>query len=225
MFKKIGFKESKGYTLIELITVITIISILSYGVFTLSPALIATQRLRNNVWQLVNDLREVQERARAQLEKLKINFYVYNPSVPELNNVYVFELREGAIQKALNEGKGIVYIINHQGEFPNIVVRKFSKGIGFPYAFGYTKGISTDDGLGTANSVVFGTQSSPNSYFVTFSFNEWGNPSQGGHINLISKKLLGNTKDAKGNRLPKVITIYVTPATGRIRFIGPRDWK
>lgn len=225
MFKKLIFKKCKGYTLIELITVITIISILSYGVFTLSPTLIATQRLRNDAWQLVNDLREVQERARAQLEKLKINFYVYNPSTPELNNVYVFELREGAIQKALNEGKDIVYIINHQGEFPNIVVRKLSKGIGFPYAFGYTKGISTDDGLGTANSVVFGTQSSPTSYFVYFSFNEWGNPSQGGHINLISKNLLGNTKDAKGNRLPKVITIYVTPATGRIRFIGPRDWK
>jgi len=25
--------------------------------------------------------------------------------------------------------------------------------------------------------------------------------------------------------LPKVITIYITPATGRIRFIGPRDWQ
>ncbi|MCX8095749.1 MAG: prepilin-type N-terminal cleavage/methylation domain-containing protein [Caldisericia bacterium] len=225
MFKKLNSKINKGYTLIELITTITIISILSYGIFTLSPTLIATQRLKNDAFQLVNDLREVQERARAQLEKLKINFYVYNPSTPELNNVYVFELRENAIQKANNEGKSIVYIINNTGEFQNIVVRKFSKGIGFPYSFGYTKGITTDDGLGSANSVVFGTQSSPTSYFVSFSFNEWGNPSQGGHINLISKNLYGKTRDARGNKLPKVITIYITPATGRIRFIGPQDWK
>lgn len=219
------FKKDNGFTLIELIVVITILSIISMGVIYLSPTLIATQKLKNDAWQLVNDLREVQIRAMSQLEKLKINFYVFNPSVRELNNVYVFELREGAIQKAYNEGKDIVYIINHQGEFPNIVVRKFSNGIGFPYAFGYTKGITTDDGLGSANSVVFGTQSSPTSYFVSFSFNEWGNPSQGGHINLISKNLIGKTRDARGNKLPKVITIYITPATGRIRFIGPRDWN
>jgi len=25
--------------------------------------------------------------------------------------------------------------------------------------------------------------------------------------------------------LPKVITIYITPATGRIRFIGSREWE
>jgi len=37
----------------------------------LSPSLIASQRLKNDAWQLVNDLREVQERARAQLETLK----------------------------------------------------------------------------------------------------------------------------------------------------------
>lgn len=219
------FQKNKGFTLSELVVVVTILSIISMGVIYLSPTLIATQRLRNDAWQLVNDLREVQIRARAQLEKLKINFYVTNPSTPELNNVYVFELREGAIQKAYNEGKDIVYIINNPGEFPNIVVRKFSSGIGFPYSFGYTKGIITDDGLGSANSVVIGSQSSPTSYFVSFSFNEWGNPSQGGHINLISKKLFGKTKDAKGNKLPKVITIYITPATGRIRFIGPRDWN
>ncbi|MDI6861120.1 MAG: type II secretion system protein [Caldisericia bacterium] len=219
------FKKFNGFTIIELIVVITILSIISMGIIYLSPTLIATQKLRNDAWQLVNDLREVQVRAMAQLEKLKINFYVYNPSTPELNNIYVFELREGAIQNAYNVGKDIVYIINHPGEFPNIVVRKFSKNIGFPYSFGYTQGITTDDGLGSANSVVFGTQSSPISYFVSFSFNEWGNPSQGGHINLISNNLLGKTKDSKGNRLPKVITIYITPATGRIRFVGPRDWN
>ena len=219
------FQKNKGFTLIELLVVITILTIISMGVIYLSPTLIATLKLKNDAWQLVNDLREVQIRARAQLEKLKINFYVFNPGIPELNNVYVFELRESAIQKAYNDGKDIVYIIKNPGEFQNIVVRKFSNGIGFPYAFGYTKGISTDDGLGSANSVVFGSQSSPTSYFVSFSFNEWGNPSQGGHINLISKKLFGNTKDARGNRLPKVITIYITPATGRIRYVGPRDWR
>jgi len=214
-----------GFSLIELIVVVAILTIISMGVVYLSPTLIASQNLKNSAWQLVNDIREVQERARAQLEKLKINFYVYNPSTPELNNVYVYELRKDAIQKAYNQGKDIVYIINHPGEFPNIVVRKFNKNIGFPYAFGYTKGIATDDGLGSANSVVFGNQSSPTSYYVSFSFNEWGNPSAGGHINLISKNYLGKTKDARGNLLPKVITIYITPATGRVRMIGPRDWK
>ena len=219
------FLKNKGFTLIELSVVIVIMAIVSYGMFYFSPSLIASQRLKNDAWQLVNDLREVQERARAQLEKLKINFYVYNPSTPELNNVYVYELRKDAIQKAYNQGKDIVYIINHPGEFPNIVVRKFSNNIGFPYAFGYTKGIATDDGLGSPNSVVFGASSSPTSYYVSFSFNEWGNPSAGGHINLISKNFLGKTKAANGSYLPKVITIYITPATGRIRFIGPRDWQ
>jgi len=219
------FQKNKGFTLIEIFVVLFILTILSYGFIYLSPNLISSQRLKNAAWQLVNDLRETQERARAQLEKLKINFYVYNPSVRELNNIYVFELRENAIQKAYSEGKDIVYIVNHPGEFENIVVRKFSDNIGFPYAFGYTKGIAADDGLGSANSVVFGTQSSPTSYFVSFSFNEWGNPSQGGHINLISKNLFGNTRDSRGNKLPKVITIYITPATGRIRYVGPRDWR
>ena len=219
------FLKDKGFTLIELFVVIVILGIISSGMFYLSPSLIASQRLKNDAWQLVNDLREVQERARAQLEKLKINFYVYNPSTPELNNVYVYELRKDAIQKANNDGKDIVYIINHPGEFPNIIVRKFSNNIGFPYAFGYTKGIKTDDSLASANSVVFGASSSPTSYYVSFSFNEWGNPSAGGHINLISKNFLGNTRAANGSYLPKVITIYITPATGRIRFIGPRDWE
>ena len=219
------FLKDKGFTLIELFVVIVILGIVSSGMIYFSPSLIASQRLKNDVWQLVNDLREVQERARAQLEKLKINFYVYNPSTPELNNVYVYELRKQAIQKANNDGKDIVYIINHPGEFPNIVVRKFSNNIGFPYAFGYTKGIATDDGPGSPNSVVFGASSSPTSYYVSFSFNEWGNPSAGGHINLISKNFLGKTKAANGSYLPKVITIYITPATGRIRFIGPRDWQ
>jgi len=219
------FYKNRGFSLIELVAVITILTIISMGVIYLSPTLIASQNLKNDAWQLLNDIREVQERARAQLEKLKINFYVFNPGTPELNNVYVYELRKDAIQKANNQGKDIAYIINHPGEFPNIVVRKFNKNIGFPYAFGYTKGISTDDGLGSANSVVFGTQSSPTSYYVSFSFNEWGNPSAGGHINLISKNYLGKTKDARGNFLPKVITIYITPATGRIRMSGPRDWK
>jgi prepilin-type N-terminal cleavage/methylation domain-containing protein len=217
--------KNRGFSLIELIVVVAILTIISMGVVYLSPTLIASQNLKNSAWQLVNDIREVQERSRAQLEKLKINFYVFNPSTPELNNVYVYELRKDAIQKAYNQGKDIVYIINHPGEFPNIVVRKFNKNIGFPYAFGYTKGISTDDSLGSANSVVFGNQSSPTRYYVSFSFNEWGNPSAGGHINLISKNYLGKTKDARGNLLPKVITIYITPATGRVRMIGPRDWK
>lgn len=219
------FYKNRGFSLIELVAVITILTIISMGVIYLSPTLIASQNLKNNAWQILNDIREVQERARAQLEKLKINFYVFNPSTPELNNIYVYELRKDAIQIANNQGKDIVYIINHPGEFPNIVVRKFNKNIGFPYAFGYTKGIATDDGLGSANSVVFGSSSSPTSYYVSFSFNEWGNPSVGGHINLISKNYLGKTKDSIGNYLPKVITIYITPATGRIRMSGPRDWQ
>lgn len=219
------FNKNEGLTLVEIFIVIVILTILSFGLIYLSPTLISSQNLKNDSWQLVNDLREVQLRARAQLEKLKINFYVYNPSTPELNNIYVYEKRKNALQKAYNEGKDIVYIINHQEDFPDIVVRRFNKNIGFPYAFGYTKGISTDDGLSSANSVVFGANSSPTNYYVSFSFNEWGNPSCGGHINLISKNFLGKTKASNGSYLPKVITIYITPATGRIRISGPRDWK
>lgn len=218
-------QKNKGFTLIEIFVTLTILIILTSGLIYLSPKLILSQRLKNDAWQLVNDIREVQERSRAQLERLKINFYVYNPSTSELNNIYVFELREGAIQKAYNEGYDIVYVVNHQSEFPDIVVRRFSKDIGFPYYFGYTKGIKTDDGLPTANSVVFGTVSSPTSYYVSFSFNEWGNPSAGGHINLICKNLFGKTKNYNGQYLPKVITIYITPATGRVRMIGPKDWE
>ena len=64
--------NKKGFTLIELITVIAIIAIISGGLIYLSPKFITKQRLKNDAWQVLNDIKEVQERARAQLERLKI---------------------------------------------------------------------------------------------------------------------------------------------------------
>jgi len=66
--------NKKGFTLIELITVIAIIAIISGGLIYLSPKFITKQRLKNDAWQVLNDIKEVQERARAQLERLKIEF-------------------------------------------------------------------------------------------------------------------------------------------------------
>ena len=204
-------KENKGFTLIELIVTVTIAIIIAGGFLYLSPKIIQRQRLKNDAWQITNDILEVKERARAQLEILKIEFYVRNDSTPELNNVYVWEKKEGAIQEANNDGHDIVYIINHPGEFPNIVVRHFSKGIGFPWYFGYTAPASVDLGTGCSPS------SSPPDYYAVLTFNEWGNPCSGGTIRIMSKAVIGT------NGKPRIVELIVTPATGRVRMEGPKD--
>ncbi|MCX8095752.1 MAG: prepilin-type N-terminal cleavage/methylation domain-containing protein [Caldisericia bacterium] len=86
----------KGFTLIELSIVILILIIIAGSVFYLSPRLIIRQRLKNNAWQILNDLKEVQERARAQLERLRIEFDINN-------GTYRFEKRKGAFDSGTNE--------------------------------------------------------------------------------------------------------------------------
>jgi len=85
--------NKKGFTLIELMTVIAIIAIISGSVIYLSPKLITRQRLKNDAWQVLNDLKEVQERARAQLERLEIEI--------DLNSKdkYRYEKRKDAFDK------------------------------------------------------------------------------------------------------------------------------
>lgn len=204
-------KKEKGFTLIELIVALTIAIIIADGFIYLSPKIIQRQRLKNDAWQIANDIMEIKERAKAQLEILQMRFYVKNPSTGELNNVYVWEKREGAIQKAYNDGYDIVYIITHPEEFPNIEVRHFSKGVGFPWYFGYTAPASV--GLGTGCS----PSSSPPDYYAVLSFNEWGNPCSGGTIRIMSKSVIGT------NDKPRIVELIVTPATGRVRMEGPKD--
>lgn len=86
----------KGFTLIELSVVILILIIIAGGVFYLSPRLIFRQRLKNNAWQILNDIREVQERARAQLERLRIEFDINN-------GTYRLEKRKGAFESGTGE--------------------------------------------------------------------------------------------------------------------------
>lgn len=85
-------KNSKGFTMMELIVIIVIILIISLGTFYLSPKLIIRQRLKNNAWQILNDIKEVQERARAQLERLKIEFNL-NPK-----DTYRYEIRKNGFE-------------------------------------------------------------------------------------------------------------------------------
>ena len=93
-------KNFKGFTLVELIIVILILIIIAGGVIYLSPRLIIRQRLKNNAWQILNDLKEVQIRARAQLERLRIEFDINN-------GTYRFEKRKGAFEGESSEN--VVY--------------------------------------------------------------------------------------------------------------------
>ena len=98
--------NKKGFTLIELMTVIAIIAIISGSVIYLSPKLITRQRLKNDAWQVLNDIKEVQERARAQLERLKIEI--------DLNSKtsYKYEKRKNAFSSGSSENIGIRNLTN-----------------------------------------------------------------------------------------------------------------
>ncbi len=95
-----------GFTIIELLIVIVVITILAGAVIYLSPKIIAKQRLKNDAWQILNDIKEVQERARAQLERLKIEF--------DLNSKthYRYEKRRNAFNSGSNENIGLRYLTN-----------------------------------------------------------------------------------------------------------------
>jgi prepilin-type N-terminal cleavage/methylation domain-containing protein len=108
--KTMNFKSlllsKKGFTLIELFIVIVILVIISGAVIYLSPKIIAKQRLKNDAWQILNDVKEVQERARAQLERLKIEF--------DLNSKtsYRYEKRRDAFNSGISENIGLRNLTN-----------------------------------------------------------------------------------------------------------------
>lgn len=98
--------SKKGFTIIELFIVVIVLVVLSGAVIYLSPKIIAKQRLKNDAWQILNDIKEVQERARAQLERLKIEF--------DLNSKtsYRYEKRRDAFNGSNNENIGIRNLTN-----------------------------------------------------------------------------------------------------------------
>lgn len=85
----------RGFTLIELSISMLIVALITSGVVYFSPKIITRQKLRNNVWQIINDLKETQEKARANLEKLIFEFDIDN-------GTYKFEKKNNAINRNLN---------------------------------------------------------------------------------------------------------------------------
>ncbi|MBC7195477.1 MAG: type II secretion system protein [Caldisericia bacterium] len=83
---------NKGFTLIELFVTLAVLIVLIGGIIYISPKFISKQRLKNAAWQLLSDIKEVQERARGQLEFLKIEIY------PDSNS-YRFEKRKNAFSQ------------------------------------------------------------------------------------------------------------------------------
>lgn len=98
--------SKNGFTIIELFIVVIVLVVLSGAVIYLSPKIIAKQRLKNDAWQILNDIKEVQERARAQLERLKIEF--------DLNSKtsYRYEKRRDAFNGSNDENIGIRNLTN-----------------------------------------------------------------------------------------------------------------
>ncbi len=124
MTKKDGLDFKKGFTLIELMTVIAIIAIISGSVIYLSPKFITKQRLKNDAWQVLNDIKEVQERARAQLERLKIEF--------DLNSKtsYKYEKRKGAFD-IVGSKDVVVKNLDKSINFKSVRISNTTYGTGF----------------------------------------------------------------------------------------------
>ncbi len=101
--------NKKGFTLIEIVITLAVLLVLLGATFYLSPRFIMRQKIRNNAWQILNDIKEVQERARAQLERLRIEFDINS-------GTYRFEKRKGAFNTGTNE---------------NIVTKKLDSRINF----------------------------------------------------------------------------------------------
>ncbi|MDI6861117.1 MAG: prepilin-type N-terminal cleavage/methylation domain-containing protein [Caldisericia bacterium] len=88
--------NKKGFTIIELVVTLAVLLVLIGGVVYISPRFIMRQKLKNNAWQVLNDIKEVQERARAQLERLRIEFDIDN-------GTYRYEKRKNAFESGSNE--------------------------------------------------------------------------------------------------------------------------
>lgn len=88
--------NKKGFTLIEIVITLAVLLVLIGATIYLSPKFIMRQKLKNNAWQVLNDIKEVQERARAQLERLRIEFDINN-------GTYRFEKRKGAFDSGTGE--------------------------------------------------------------------------------------------------------------------------
>ncbi|MGB9749962.1 MAG: pilus assembly FimT family protein [Caldisericia bacterium] len=115
--------NKKGFSLIELFVTIAVIIILTGALIYLSPKLIVRQRLKNDAWQVLNDIKEVQERSRAQLEILKIEF--------DLNSkiTYRYEKRRNAFLSENNENIGLRNLTN-QIFFKSVRIGNTTYGVG-----------------------------------------------------------------------------------------------
>ena len=171
-------KRRKAFTLIELIIVIAIIVIISAAAPMLSSGIIVERQVYNAATQIQQDLLLVQNLAITHSSDNAARFRIrFYPA----QNRYVIEASEDA---NLVTGKG------------KLIKRQFTSTVGFPLYFNKN----------VPDSVVFGVSSVPPKAYVDLSFNNVGNPFQGGgHINLINKS---------GSKQVKVIVSLI----GRVRI-------
>jgi len=168
----------KGFTLIELLIVVVIIITLSGIAVPISAKFIAERSLYNAAVQIQQDILLIQNLAITHSSGNVSRFRIR--FYPGLNR-YVIEESEDA---NLVTGAG------------KVVTRQLKTVFAFPFYFGKN----------VPDSVVFGVSSVPPKSYVELSFNNMGNPFQGGgHINLIDKS---------GSKQIKVIVSVI----GRVRI-------
>ncbi len=150
----------KGFTLIEILIVGVLIPILAGIAVPALSRLIAERTLYNAAVQIQQDILLVQNLAITHSSDNIARFRIrFYPA----KNRYVVEASEDA---NLVTGSG------------KLIRRKFPMTIGFPMYFGKN----------VPDSAVFGVSSCPPKAYVQVSFNNMGNPHQGGgHITLMNK--------------------------------------
>jgi len=171
-------KRRKAFTLIELIIVIAIVIILTGIGIPFTSNVIAERSLYNAAVQIQQDILLVQNLAITHSSGNTARFRIrFYPA----QNKYVIKESEDA------------NLVSGQGK---LIKRKFPTSLGLPMFF--SKNVP--------DSVVFGVSSVPPKAYVDLSFNNVGNPFQGGgHINLINKS---------GSKQVKVIVSLI----GRVRI-------
>jgi prepilin-type N-terminal cleavage/methylation domain-containing protein len=171
-------KRRKGFTLIELLIVIVVIITITGIAIPVSSKIIAERSLYNAAVQIQQDILLVQNFAITHSSGNTARFRIrFYPA----QNKYIIEESEDA------------NLVSGQGK---LIKRKFPTSLGLPMFF--SKNVP--------DSVVFGVSSVPPKAYVDLSFNNVGNPFQGGgHINLINKS---------GSKQIKVIVSLI----GRVRI-------
>lgn len=153
-------KRFRAFTLLELIVVITIVIFFTTFSIPILSNMLEDYALYNASVQLQQDILFIQNLAITNSSNSVARFRIrFYPS----QNRYIIEASEEA---NLVLGKG------------RLIERKFSSSMGFPMFFGKN----------VPESVVFGINGAPPNLYIDLSFNNVGNPFQGGgHINLVSK--------------------------------------